>query len=48
MVKLCLVSYSVCPRNHILLGIYMAVCYRIVKSVGSLFESVSKSVDVVA
>ena len=26
-----LISYSVCPRNRLLLGIYMAVCYCIVK-----------------
>ena len=25
-----LISYSVCPRNHIPPGIYMVVCYRIV------------------
>ena len=27
-----LIGYSVCPRNRILLGIYLAVCYHIVKS----------------
>ena len=30
-----LISYYVCPRNRILLGMYMAVCYRIVKSIES-------------
>ena len=30
-----LISYSVCSRNRILLGIYVAVCYGIVKSVES-------------
>ena len=32
VVKLCVISYSVCPRNRILLSIYTAVCYLIVKS----------------
>ena len=35
-VKLCLISYSVCPRNRILLGIYMAVCYLLVRLVREL------------
>ena len=38
VVKLCLISYSVCPRNRMLQGIYiyMAVCYRIVALVSSI------------
>ena len=27
-----LISYSVCPMNRVLLDIYLAVCYRLVKS----------------
>ena len=30
-----LISYSVCPRNPILPGIYMALCYRIVSKKSS-------------
>ena len=29
VVEVCLISYSVCPGNYILLGIYTAVCYLI-------------------